>query len=102
MADATERLNLLLTLGRYADGERAAREAIGREPEYAAGYTFLALFLLNQGRAEPALVAARDGVRRAARRLGARQSGGRSRPPRATPGGGGVDPGGAAARSDVR
>lgn len=67
MADATDRLSLLLNLGRCADGEAAAREALGHDPEYAAGYTFLALFLLNQGRAEPAVAAARDGVKRAPR-----------------------------------
>lgn len=62
MAGDLERLNLLLTLGRYADGEKAARDAIGREPEWGPGYTFLAIFLGNLGRGGEALEPARVGV----------------------------------------
>lgn len=57
-----DRLNLLLSLSRYAEGEKAAREAIGENPEWGAGYGFLALFLSNQGHHLPAVRAARDCV----------------------------------------
>jgi tetratricopeptide (TPR) repeat protein len=57
-----DRLNLLLTLGRHAEGEKAAREAIAEAPGWAAGYGFLALFLSNQGQHLPAIRAARDCV----------------------------------------
>jgi tetratricopeptide (TPR) repeat protein len=62
MATDLERLNLLLSLRRYAEGEKAAREAIAAEPEWAAGYIYLALFLLNQRRAWEAVEAAQVGV----------------------------------------
>jgi tetratricopeptide (TPR) repeat protein len=57
-----DRLNLLLTLGRNAEGEKAAREAIAANPEWAAGYGYLALFLSNQGHHLPAIRAAKDCV----------------------------------------
>jgi tetratricopeptide (TPR) repeat protein len=65
MTDQTDRLNLLLTLRRYADGEKAAREALAADPRWGAGYTFLALFLLNQGKLGAAERSAREGVRHA-------------------------------------
>jgi Flp pilus assembly protein TadD len=57
-----DRLNLLLTLGRHAEGEKAAREAIAENPNWAAGYSFLALFLSNLGQHLPAVRAAKDGI----------------------------------------
>jgi tetratricopeptide (TPR) repeat protein len=62
MSGATERLNLLLSLRRYAEGEKAAREAIAEAPEWGAGYAFLALFLLNLYRLAEATEAARTAV----------------------------------------
>jgi tetratricopeptide (TPR) repeat protein len=59
-----DRLNLLLTLGRYADGEKAAREAIAQDPNRAAGYSFLAVFLSHQGHHLAAIRAAKDGIAR--------------------------------------
>jgi tetratricopeptide (TPR) repeat protein len=61
-----DRLNLLLRLRRYADAERAARDAIGRAPDWAGGYTHLARALLGQMK-KGAIDAAREGVRRAPR-----------------------------------
>ncbi len=60
-----DRLNLLLTLGRHAEGEKAARAAIAADPNWAAGYSFLALFLSHQGQHLPAVRAAKDGVGKA-------------------------------------
>jgi tetratricopeptide (TPR) repeat protein len=62
MPSDLDRLNLLLTLGRYAEGEKAAREAIGENPEWGTAYGFLALFLSNQGHHLPAIRAAKDCV----------------------------------------
>lgn len=65
MIDDNERLNLLLELGRYADAERSAREAIGRNPQWAAGYTHLARALMGLNKKDPALDAAREGAGKA-------------------------------------
>ncbi|MBX9627363.1 MAG: hypothetical protein K2X82_26405 [Gemmataceae bacterium] len=62
---ANERLNLLLSLRRYADAERFAREAIGWDPEWGAGYTHLARALNVLGRCSEAEAAARVGVTKA-------------------------------------
>lgn len=62
---ANERLNLLISLRRYSDAEEFAREAIGREPEWAAGYTHLARALNALGRHQEAADAARVGVTKA-------------------------------------
>lgn len=65
MPDDTERLNLLIGLRRYADAEKAAREAIARDPNWGPGYTHLARALINLNRADDAIEAAREGVRKA-------------------------------------
>lgn len=57
-----DRLNLLLSLGRYAEGEKAAREAIASHPEWDGGYGFLAIFLSRLGHHLPAVQAAKDCV----------------------------------------
>src|SRR5687768_12272183 len=62
MSDANDRLNLLLSLNRYADAEREAREALGRDPDWANGYTHLARALAGLGRLADAELAARTGV----------------------------------------
>ena len=64
MVSDNERLNLLLELRRYADAEKLAREAIGRDPQWAPGYTHLARALINLGN-KGAIDAAREGARRA-------------------------------------
>jgi tetratricopeptide (TPR) repeat protein len=65
MASDNERLNLLLDLRRYADAEKAARDAIGRNPQWAAGYTHLARALMGLNRKDDAIEAAREGARKA-------------------------------------
>jgi tetratricopeptide (TPR) repeat protein len=62
MSPDLDRLNLLLSLRRYAEGEKAAREAIAANPEWASAYGYLAIFLYRQGRHLPAVRAARDCV----------------------------------------
>jgi tetratricopeptide (TPR) repeat protein len=64
MISVNERLNLLLDLRRYADAERAAREAIGRDPQWASAYTHLARALMGLNKKE-AIDAAREGARKA-------------------------------------
>lgn len=64
MPDDTERLNLLIGLRRYADAEKAAREAIARNPNWGPGYTHLARALINLNRADEAIEAAREGIRK--------------------------------------
>ena len=46
MSADNDRLNLLLDLRRYADAEKAVRDAIGRDPQWAAAYTHLARALM--------------------------------------------------------
>src|SRR5262249_32282945 len=60
-----DRLNLLLELKRYADAEKLAREAIGRDPHWASGYTHLARALVSLNKKDEAIAAAREGVRKA-------------------------------------
>ena len=60
----SERIDLLLTLSRYAVAEREARALIGRWPDGWLGYTQLARALACRGRHEPAIQAAEEGVRR--------------------------------------
>src|SRR5262249_17375425 len=48
----------------YAEAETFAREAIGRDPQWAPGYTHLARALMAQNRKE-AVDAAREGARKA-------------------------------------
>lgn len=60
----TERLNLLIGLRRFADAEKAAREAIGRDANWGPGYTHLARTLMYLQRGEEAIEAAREGVRK--------------------------------------
>src|SRR5688572_25271694 len=64
MSTDNERLNLLLDLRRYADAEKLAREAIGRDPQWASAYTHLARALMAQNK-PGATRAAREGVRKA-------------------------------------
>lgn len=64
MTSDNDRLNLLLDLRRYADAEKAARDAIGRDPQWAAAYTHLARALMGQNKQE-AIDAAREGARKA-------------------------------------
>jgi len=64
MMSDNDRLNLLLDLRRYADAEKAAREAIGRNPNWASAYTHLARALMGQNKKD-AIDAAREGVRKA-------------------------------------
>lgn len=64
MITDTDRLNLLLDLRRYADAEKAAREAIGRDPQWAPGYAHLARALMGLNKKE-AIDAAREGARKA-------------------------------------
>jgi tetratricopeptide (TPR) repeat protein len=64
MTSDSERLNLLLELRRHTDAEKLAREAIGRDPQWAAAYTHLARALMGLNKSE-AIEAAREGVRRA-------------------------------------
>lgn len=63
MSDPADRLNLLISLRRYAEAEAAAREAVARDPHAGGGYTHLARALINLNRAEDAIAAAREGVR---------------------------------------
>src|SRR5581483_2469773 len=65
MEGLSERLNLLLDLGRYTDAEKLAREGIRADPEWAAGYTHLARALLGRRRYRAAEDAAWEGVRKA-------------------------------------
>lgn len=62
-----ERLNLLLTLGRFAEAEKYARECIGKTPEWGTAFTQLGRALAGQGRHPEAVEAAREGVRKAPR-----------------------------------
>lgn len=64
MISDNDRLNLLLDLRRYADAEKLAREAIGRDPQWASAYTHLARALMGLNKPE-AIEAAREGVRKA-------------------------------------
>lgn len=64
MTSDNERLNLLLDLRRNADAEKLARDAIGRDPQWAAAYTHLARALMGQNKKE-AIDAAREGARKA-------------------------------------
>lgn len=64
MTSDNDRLNLLLDLRRYSDAEKAARDAIGRDPQWAAAYTHLARALMGQNKQE-AIDAAREGARKA-------------------------------------
>lgn len=66
MNSDTDRINLLLDLRRYADAERAARDAVGRDPQWAAGYSHLARALMGRNNPE-AIDAAREGARKAPR-----------------------------------
>lgn len=65
MTHANEKLNLLIDLGKYAEAEKVAREAISAEPDWASGYTHLARVLVSSGRPEEAEAAARLGVQKA-------------------------------------
>lgn len=62
---ADQRLDLLFSLRRFAEGERLAREAIGRDPDWGRGYTQLARALFPLGRHQEACDAARVGVAKA-------------------------------------
>lgn len=64
MTSDNDRINLLLDLRRYADAEKAARDAIGRDPQWAAAYSHLARALMGQNKPE-AIDAAREGARKA-------------------------------------
>lgn len=64
MITDNDRLNLLLDLRRYADAEKLAREAIGRDPQWASAYAHLARALMGQNKPE-AIEAAREGARKA-------------------------------------
>lgn len=64
MTSDNDRLNLLLDLRRNADAEKLARDAIGRDPQWAAAYTHLARALMGQNKKE-AIDAAREGARKA-------------------------------------
>jgi tetratricopeptide (TPR) repeat protein len=64
MSSENDRLNLLLDLRRYADAEKVARDAIGRDPQWASAYTHLARALMGQNKKE-AIDAAREGARKA-------------------------------------
>ena len=59
----TERLNLLIELRRFAEAEKSAREAIGRDPQWGEGYTHLARALTCLNRKKEAIAAAREGIR---------------------------------------
>lgn len=63
MHDVNEKLNLLLALGRFAEAEKAAREAIAAAPEVGGHYTHLARALINLDRNAEAEDAARRGIR---------------------------------------
>lgn len=65
MTDPADRLNLLISLRRYAEAEAVARDLIARDPHAGAGYTHLARALVNRHRADEAVAAAREGARRA-------------------------------------
>lgn len=67
MPDDNERLNLLIGLHRNVEAEKAAREIIGRNPDWAPAYTQLARALINLNREDEAIEAAREGVRKAPR-----------------------------------
>jgi hypothetical protein len=54
-----DRLNLLLNLGRHAEGAKAGREVIAGCSEWAGRYGFLARLLSHQVRHLPAVRAAR-------------------------------------------
>jgi len=63
MHNANEKLNLLLALGRYAEAEQAAKEAIVAAPDVGGNYTHLARALINLNRNTEAEDAARRGIR---------------------------------------
>ncbi len=67
MSAENERLNLLLTLGRFAEAEKYARECIGRTPDWGIAYTQLGRALAGLRRHAEAVEAAREGVRKAPR-----------------------------------
>ena len=67
MSADNERLNHLLTLGRFTDAERVARECIGKVPDWGAAYTQLGRALAGLGRYKEAVEAAREGVRKSPR-----------------------------------
>lgn len=67
MSAENERLNFLLTLGRYAEAERYARECIGKLPDWGIAYTQLGRALAGLGRHPEAVEAAREGVRKSPR-----------------------------------
>jgi tetratricopeptide (TPR) repeat protein len=62
-----ERLNHLLTLGRFAEAERYARECIGKTPDWGIAHTQLGRALAGLGRHPEAVEAAREGVRKSPR-----------------------------------
>lgn len=67
MSAENERLNHLLSLPRYAEAERYARECIGKLPDWGVAYTQLARALAGLGRHPEAVEAAREGVRKSPR-----------------------------------
>lgn len=67
MSAENERLNHLLTLGRYAEAERYARECVGKLPDWGIAYTQLGRALAGLGRHAEAVEAAREGVRKSPR-----------------------------------
>ena len=67
MSAENERLNLLLTLGRFAEAEKYARECIGKTPDWGIAHTQLGRALAGLRRHPEAVEAAREGVRKATR-----------------------------------
>ena len=61
--DTGEKIDLLLALGKFREAETMAAEAVGRDPQWAAGYGGLARAYAGLGDLDKALEAARDGVR---------------------------------------
>ncbi len=61
--DIGEKIDLLLAMGKFREAEKMAGEAVGRDPQWAAGYTSLARAYAGLGDLDQALEAARDGVR---------------------------------------
>ncbi|WP_214318360.1 tetratricopeptide repeat protein [Nonomuraea sediminis] len=63
MSDAIQRARALLEMRRPADAEREARGVLATEPHHVTGHAFLALALVEQGRAAEAITEADEAVR---------------------------------------
>src|ERR1043166_7670908 len=65
MSVTVERFEALMSVRRFADAERTARDLIAQYPDWGACYTHLGRAILEQKRYSEALDAAKEGVRMA-------------------------------------